>query len=69
MTQRLSEDERLKRALKEALREVLDERKDMLRDVVREALEDIAMTRAIEEGLKTTDASRGEVLSTLESGR
>jgi hypothetical protein len=48
--------------------EVLEERKDLLRDAIEETLEDIALARAIEEGRRTEEVSRGEVLSLLEGG-
>jgi hypothetical protein len=41
---------RLKQLLKEALGEVLDERKDMLYELLTEAIEDVALTRATQEG-------------------
>jgi hypothetical protein len=69
LTQVLIDDAKLKALFKTALMEVLEERKDLLRDVIEETLEDIALARAIEEGQRTEDASRGEVLSLLEGGR
>ena len=64
-----SEDERLKELFKTALLEVLEERKDLLRDVVEESLEDIALARAIDAGLRTGEADRGEVISLLKGQR
>jgi len=69
VTQVLVDDERLKALIKTALVEVLEERKDLLRDAIEETLEEIALARAIEEGRRTEDVSRGEVLSLLEGGR
>jgi len=69
MTQVLMDDARLKALFKTALVEVLEERKDLLRDAIEETLEDIALARAVEEGRRTEDVSRGEVLSLLEGGR
>ena len=69
MAQVLMDDAKLKALFKTALMEVLEERKDLLRDVIEETLEDIAMARAIEEGRRTEDVSRGEVLSILKGGR
>ncbi len=68
MTQVPLDDARLKALFKTALVEVLEERKDLLRDAIEETLEDIAMARAIEEGRRTEEVSRGEVLSLLEGG-
>lgn len=62
------DDDRLKDLFKKALLEVLEERKDLLRDVIEETLEDIALARAIEQGRRTPEVSRGEVLSLLEGG-
>ena len=68
MTQVPLEDEKLKSLFKTALVEVLEERKDILRELIEEALEDIALARAIEQGERTGEASRNEVLSILEGG-
>ena len=51
----------LKRQVKSALLEILSERPELLR----EALEDIAMGRAIQEGLKTRPVSRAEIFASL----
>jgi len=68
MTRVPLDDAKLKALFKTALVEVLEERKDLLRDAIEETIEDIAMARAIEEGRRTEDVSRGEVLSLLEGG-
>ena len=69
MAQVTMDEASLKALVKTALVEVLEERKDLLRDAIEETLEDIALARAIEEGQRTEDVSRGEVLSLLEGGR
>lgn len=51
----------LKDALKAALVEVLEERPDLLRDVLAEVMEDIAFTRAIQEGEASGSVSREEI--------
>ena len=61
MSTNFSEGE-LKQALKAALIEVVEERGDLIRDLFEEALEDIALTRAIEEGNKTVYIERPEQL-------
>ncbi len=68
MTQVLIDDKRLKDLLKTAVLEVLEERKELLRDLVEEAMEDIALARAIEEGQRTVEVGRSEVISLLEGG-
>jgi hypothetical protein len=64
MTQVPIDDAKLKALCKTALVEVLEERRDLLRD----AIEGIALVRAIEEGRRSEDVSRGEILSLLEGG-
>ncbi len=68
MAQVSIDEARLKALFKTALVEVLEERKDLLHDAIEETLEDIGMARAIEEGWRTEEVSRGEVLSLLEGG-
>lgn len=68
MTQTQPDDEKLKVPVKSALPEVLEERKDILRELSEETLEDAALARAIEEGQRTGDASRSDVLAVLEGG-
>jgi hypothetical protein len=58
----------LKDALKLALIEVLEERSDLLRDVLAEVMEDVALTRAIQEGEASGLASRDDVFRALETG-
>jgi hypothetical protein len=65
----MSDDERLKSLFKAAIVEVFEERRDLVRDVVAEALEDIALVRAIDEGERSANVSRGEVFEALEEGR
>lgn len=68
MTQVPMDDAKLKALFKAALVEVLEERQDLLRDAIEETLEGIALARAIEEGRRSDDVSRSEVLSLLECG-
>ena len=60
---------RLKELLKSALIEVFEERQDFVKEIIREAMEDIALVRAIDEGLLTKTVTRGEVFDILESSR
>jgi hypothetical protein len=63
----LSADElRLKGLLKEALVEVLEQRREWFSLVVAEALEDLALMRAIKEGLQTETVERSTIMSLLE---
>jgi hypothetical protein len=68
MSQVPLDDQKLKELFKAALVEVLEERKEILRDLIEETLEDIGLARAIEQGQRTEDVSRSEVLSILEGG-
>jgi hypothetical protein len=60
------DEERLKDLLKLALAEALEEHRELVLDIVEEALEDIALARAIEQGLSSAPVPRGEVFSILE---
>jgi len=60
----VSQDQ-LKELVKAAIAEVLEERRDLLRDVIEEAMEDIALSRAIEEGEGTEIISRDAVFNLL----
>jgi hypothetical protein len=62
-------DERLECLLKAAIQEVLEERKDFLQDAITEAMEDAALSRAIEEGLQTKTVGREEVFRDLDGER
>ena len=59
----------LKDLLKVAMVEALQEHRDLVKDIVEEAMEDIAFTRAIDEGLHGESVSREEVLAIVEGGR
>jgi hypothetical protein len=60
------DEERLRELLKLALGEALEEHRDLVRDIVEEAVEDIALARAIEQGLGSRPVSREEVFTILE---
>lgn len=68
MTQVPLDDKRLKDLFKTAVLEVLEERKELLRDLIEETMEDIALARAIEQGQRTEEVSRSEVISLLDGG-
>ena len=63
------DEERLKELLKSALTEALEDNRDLVRDIVEEAIEDIALARAIEQGLGSEPVPREEVFAILEGGR
>lgn len=60
------DEEKLKALLKSALVEALEEHRDLVQDIVEEAMEDIALARAIEQGLESESVSRDEVFAILE---
>jgi len=60
------EEEKLKELLKSALVEALGEHRDWVQDIVEEALEDIAMARAINQGLHSESVSREEVFAIMD---
>lgn len=59
----------LKELLKTALVEALHEHRDLVKDIVEEAIEDLALTRAIDEGLRGASVPREQVFAILEDGR
>lgn len=59
----------LKEMLKAAVIEVLEERRDLVKDIVEEALEDIALSRAIEQAVGGESVSRDEVFALLENAQ
>jgi hypothetical protein len=60
------DEEKLKDLLKSALVEALEEHRDLVQDIVEEAMEDFALARAIEQGLKSQTVSHDEVFAILE---
>jgi hypothetical protein len=66
MTTATLDEARLKDLFKSALIEILEERKDLIRELLAEAIEDIALSRAIEEGEQSARVSRQAVFDVLE---
>ncbi len=64
--QTVMDEARLKQVFKEALAEMLEEKQNLFHDIVMEAMEDIALSRAIDEGHKSGKATREEVFDILE---
>jgi len=46
---------------------VLEERREFVKEIIEEAMEDVALARAIDEGVSTDDVSREEVFSILDT--
>lgn len=55
----------IKELFKQAIIEAIEEKKDAVHDLLLEAMEDLAMTRAIEDGEETESVSREEVFKIL----
>ena len=56
---------RIKALFKEALVEVIEENQELVSSILIDALEDIGLSRAIEEGEKSKTASRDEIFKVL----
>lgn len=56
---------RIKTLFKETLVEVIEENQDKLSSILIDALEDIGLSRAIEEGEKSQTVSRDEIFEVL----
>ena len=60
------DEKKLRGIVKAALIDSFKENRDLMQDIVEEALEDIAIARAVEQGLETRTVSRKKVFSILE---
>ncbi len=56
----------LKQAVKSAILEMLDEKRSIFQDIIVEALEDIALSHAIDEGRDSETTSRQEIFNILD---
>ena len=56
----------LKKIFKDALLEMIEEKRSIFQDIIVEALEDIALSHAIDEGKDSGTASRQEIFNILE---
>jgi outer membrane protein TolC len=59
-------EKKLKTLLKSAFAEALEEQRALVQDIVEDAIEDIALSRAIDEGLRSKPASRAAINKILE---
>lgn len=66
MTEATLNSAQLKEAIKAALVEILQERRGLLYELITEAIEDIALTKAIDEGKDSEKITRDEIFSILE---
>lgn len=54
-------NKKLKNLMKSAVAEALEEQRALVQDIVEDAFEDIALARAIEQGLRSKTVSRAAV--------
>jgi len=59
-------DKKLKNLMKSAVAEALEEQRALVQDIVEDAFEDIALARAIEQGLRSKTVSRAAVYKIIE---
>ena len=60
-------EEDLRKILKDVIEELIKEHPKLIKEILEEAIEDIAMGKAIEEGLKTESVSKDEITELLKS--
>ena len=63
------DEKELKDLVKSAVAEALEEQRALVKEIVEEAIEEIALVRAIDEGLETKPATREEIFHILESAQ
>ena len=61
------DDVRLKEVLKSAIIEVLQERQELVREILESLVEDVAFTKAIEEGEQSPLVDREHIFELLET--
>ena len=65
MANRTLNDNNLRMLLKSAFAETLEEQRALVQEIVEDALEKIALTRAIDQGLRTKPVSRAAIFKIL----
>ena len=63
------DEKELKVLVKAAVSEALEEQRALVKEIVEETIEEIALRRAIDEGLQTPPATRQEVFAVLEGAQ
>jgi spore coat polysaccharide biosynthesis protein SpsF (cytidylyltransferase family) len=61
----LVDDNKIKDLFKQAIIEAIEEKKDLVHDLLIDAFEDIAMERAIQDGVNSEPVRRDEVFDIL----
>ena len=59
--------ETFKELIREAILETFDQRRDLFREVLKEAMEDYALSAAIDEGRGEENVSRDRILDVLDT--
>ena len=60
------DEKKLRSIVKSAIADAFEENRELMQEIVHEAMEDLAVARAIKQGLRTKSASRKKVFSILE---
>ncbi len=60
-------EEQIKTMLEEIIFNLFQERKDIFREIIEDVIEDIGLTRAIEEGRKNDFVSQDEIIEVIDN--
>ena len=61
-------EEELKQLLEEIIFKLFTEKREIFKEIVEEVIEDIALSKAIEEGRKNEFVSKNEIMDIIENG-
>jgi len=64
----ISKEQELRELLEETIFKLFTEKRENFKEIIEEVIEDIALSKAIEEGRKIEFVSKDEIMDTIENG-